>query len=51
MIVVVIMGSLFLRNRNKKMFGYILTQADVTERLTQINHSLAIQARHVLDMN
>ena len=24
---------------------------DVTERLTQINHSLAIQARHVLDMN
>ena len=51
MIVVVIMGSLFLRNRNKKMFGYILTQADVTERLAQINHSLAIQARHVLDMN
>lgn len=33
------------------MFGYILTQADVTERLTQINHLLAVQARQVLDMN
>lgn len=51
MIVVVIMGSLFLRNRNKKMFGYILTQADVTERLMQINPSLAGDARKVLDMN
>lgn len=51
MIVVVIMGSLFLRNRNKKMFGYILTQADVTERLSQINRILAAQTRQVLDMN
>ena len=51
MIVVVIMGSLFLRNRNKKMFGYILTQADVTERLMQVNRALATQARQVLDAN
>ena len=51
MIVVVIMGSLFLRNRNKKMFGYILTQADVAERLAQINPTLAAEARKVLDVN
>ena len=49
---IVIMGCLFIKKKYlKKMFGYILTQADVTERLAQINHSLAIQARHVLDMN
>ena len=51
MIVVVIMGSLFLRNRNKKMFGYILTQADVAERLEKINPSLTAEVRKVLDVN
>ena len=51
MIVVVIMGSLFLRNRNKKMFGYILSQADVAECLAQINPTLAAEARKVLDVN
>ena len=51
MIVVVIMGSLFLRNRNKKMFGYILTQADVAERLEKINPTLTAEVRKVLDVN
>ena len=33
------------------MFGYILTQADVSERLAQINPALAAEARKVLDLN
>lgn len=44
--------KLFKRAEIKiKMFGYILTQADVAERLSQINPTLASEARKVLDVN
>ena len=38
-------------NKQSFVFGYILTQADVSERLTHINPTLATEARKVLDVN
>lgn len=39
-------------SKRKETFGYVTTiHKDVTERLTQINPSLAAEARKVLDVN
>ena len=38
-------------SKNNIFFGYGLTQADVSERLGQINPGLAAEARKVLDLN